>query len=155
MKTKNHTYNKLDQYEKEAFLDVLNNSNNYFLQFYGTANWNLGWKLSIQGEAVTNAIYLLPRLSNLLIKTKASFKFATNKLITSNIPEQKNKVLTIYIPNEYDVLEYAKMVHECIPLYRGGLDVAPPTSYTHYKGSIYYRNDRSENGEYIPAHNKY
>lgn len=140
---------------KEEFIEdirsVLTENLGYFVTHYGDAEISDGWKLSIQGETLDDAEFLYQNLIGFLMISKCSFKFGTNKLINCGHTQQSKKLLTIYIPNGVDVKSFAELVYLHIPDYMGGYNVPAPESYTHYKNAIYYRNDRDENGEYIPA----
>jgi hypothetical protein len=110
-----------------------------------------GWKLSIQGKSPKDAEFLYNRLVGLLQETQTPYKLGTAIRTSHSHPEQSKKVMTIYVRNDMDVKEFAEKVHYFIADYKGGEGIPNPTSYTHYKGAIYYRNDRDENGEYITA----
>lgn len=135
----------------ELFIKALAESYRYFIQYYGTANWSDGFKLSIQGETLEDSEYLYNNLIGLLDSTNCSFKFGTSRLINSGDPQQSKKLLTIYVPNGVDVKSFAELVYLNIEDYKGGDKVPKPDSYEHYRGAIYYRNDRDENGKYIAA----
>lgn len=130
---------------------ILETSNNYFEQYNGYADVTNGWKLSIQGKTIEDADFLAMRLLSLLKASQASYKFGTQKLISGNHPEQKHKLLTIYIPNGVDAKSFAELVYLNINDYKGGQDIKAPTSYEHYAGAIYFRNDRNADGQYIKA----
>lgn len=138
----------------EEFRKALETSWRYFIQHHGEATFYRGWKLSIQGRNLDDAIFLYERLSPLLLITKASFKFGTQKLYTCENEEQKTKVLTIYIPDGVTPESFAELVYLHIEDYKGGDGIECKESYTHYKNAIFYRNDRDENGKYIPAKQK-
>lgn len=125
----------------------------YFLQVMGGAPFDQGWKLSIQGKTLDDVGYLAKNLFRLLSATKASFKFGTQKLIDIKHPQQSTKLLTIYIPNNVDPKSFAELVRLNLLDYKGAEGIPKPESYSVYSKElgIYYRNDRDENGEYIPA----
>lgn len=54
-----------------------------FVQLDGTANVSDGWKLSIQGSTVEDVFALIDSLMPFLTYSRASFKFATKKLINA------------------------------------------------------------------------
>ena len=137
--------------ESGKLKDLLFTSYKAFEQFNGEANVTDGWKLSIQGNTIDDAIYLYENLVALLWASKASFKFATQLLIDKKHPQQSHKILTVYIPNGVDAKSFAELVYLNIPNYKGGQDIKCPLSYEHYANAIYFRNDRNETGEYIPA----
>lgn len=136
--------------ETKDFIETLKTATNYFVQHNGEADWRDGWKLSIQGRNLEDSAYLYDNLIPLLISTKASFKFATQLLFDYG-GEQSTKALTIYIPNGVDVKSYAELVRLNISDYKGAEGIDEKRSYTKYAEGIFYRNDRTENGVYIPA----
>jgi len=130
---------------------ILEESGRYFEQFNGYADVTNGWKLSIQGKTIDDAVFLHNRLLPLLKASQASYKLGTLKLINGEHPEQKHKLLTVYIPNGVEPKSFAELVYLNINDYKGGQDIKTPESYEHYANAIYFRNDRNESGEYIPA----
>lgn len=137
--------------ESIDFRDLLETHYDYFVQHNGEANVTDGWKLSIQGKTLDDAMYLYGNLSDFLLISKCSFKFGTKKLIECNVEEQRTKLLTIYIPNGVEPKSFAELVYLQIKDYEGGEDIIPKNLYTHHKNAIYYRNDRDEYGEYVSA----
>lgn len=135
----------------EKLITLLEKSNLAFEQFNGEANVTDGWKLSIQGKTIKDAAFLYENLIALLWASKASFKFATQLLIDKKHPQQSYKILKVYIPNGVDVKSFAELVYLNIKDYKGGQDIKTPLSYEHYANAIFFRNDRNESGEYIPA----
>jgi hypothetical protein len=121
-----------------------------------------GWKLSIQGKSLDDSLFLWDRLHTMFEEMSIPYKMGTAKrlnLITNrdNIKrEQGYKIMTIYIPNIYsetedNLMTFAEEVYSKIRDYKGWHDIKLPTSYKHYAGGVFYRNDRNENGEYISA----
>lgn len=135
----------------EDIIGLLTDYPFYFIMQRGDAEISDGWKLSIQGKTLDDAKFLYDNLIKFLMISKCSFKFGTKRLINCGHPQQSRKLLTIYIPNGVDVKSFAELVYLHIPDYTGGDKVPPPDSYAHYKNAIYYRNDRDEDGNYIPA----
>lgn len=129
-------------------LDALIDSDEYFIQIHGEADWRDGWKLSIQGHNMEDMEFLIDRLVLFLESTKASYKFATQKLIDLK-NAQSTKLLTIYIPNGVEVKSYAELVHLNLEGYHGADDIEHKAGYTKYSPGIFYRNDRDGNGNYI------
>lgn len=113
-----------------------------------------GWKLSIQGKTLEDSEALYDKLIGLLMITKCWFKFGTKRFINYGEGLQFNKLLTIYLPNGVDPKSFAELVWLHIEDYNGHEGLGHPNSYEHYKGPIFYRNDRDENGEYINANEK-
>ena len=135
---------------KQELLEALRIHDEYFLQVNGEAEYDHGWKLSIQGRTLEDSAYLFDKLMGLLISTKASYKFATQKLIDFG-GEQSTKLLTIYIPNNVGPESFAELVRLNIEGYVGALGINEKKSYKKYAEGIFFRNDRNEMGEYIPA----
>ena len=126
----------------------------FFIQYKGDAKCDNGWKLSIQGKTLDDCEDLFNRLIGLLMITKCSFKFGTKRFINYGESLQYNKLLTVYIPNGVDPTSFGELVYLHLEGYNGHEGLDQPNSYEHYKGPIYYRNDRDENGQYISANEK-
>lgn len=135
------------------FKEALKNHLGYFIQINGDASFEDGWKLSIQGKTLEDSQFLVKNLFGLLYATKASYKFGTQKLIDTKHPQQSTKLLTIYIPNNVDPKSFAELVRLNLLDYKGAEGINIPKSYQAYSKElgIYFRNDRNEHGEYIPA----
>jgi hypothetical protein len=130
---------------------TLSTSNGFFEFNQGEADVSDGWKLSIQGKTINDALFLYEKLKGLLFSTKCSFKIGTQKLIDKKHPQQSTKLLTIYVPNGVDAKSFAELVYLNILDYKGGQNINCPESYEHYANAIYFRNDRDQNGNYIKA----
>lgn len=115
------------------------------------ANTDNGWKISIQGKSVADSVFLYQRLRDILFTRNIPFKLATQKRINLANKEQAHKVMTIYIPNGIDRFELAEEIYCRIIDYKGWYNIKTPTSYEHYAGGLFIRNDRDEYGDYIPA----
>lgn len=134
----------------EQLYDALKNSKDYFIQVHGSTDWSEGWKISIQGHTLEDSQFIFESLFGLLGATKVSFKLGTQKLIDMKT-EQSTKLLTIYLPKGVDPKSYAELVRLNLEEYTGADDIEEKRSYTKYAPGIFYRNDRDEKGEYIPA----
>jgi hypothetical protein len=130
--------------------EKLTDTAQYFMQVQGSARFSDGWKLSIQGRTLEDALYLLNELLPILVTTNVSFKIATQRLIDLG-GEQSTKMLTIYIPNGVDPVKFAELISSAIPDYKGAEGIEEKESYTKYKNGVFYRNDRDQYGDYIPA----
>lgn len=136
----------------EELLAILKGHPEFFVQNNGEAEWSDGWKVSIQGRTLEDLIFVFDRIIGLLMETKASFKLGTQKLIDlGRENEQSTKLLTIYIPNGVTPESYCELVRLHISDYEGAADIGEKKSYTKYAEGIYYRNDRTSEGVYIPA----
>jgi len=121
-----------------------------------------GWKLSIQGKTIEDSLFLWDRLHSMFDEMNIPYKMGTAKrlgLITHDNPnkrEQGHKIMTIYIPNylakdEETTKVFAELIYSKIRDYKGWYDINTPTSYQHYAGGVFYRNDRDSYGDYVPA----
>ncbi len=131
----------------------LDSSSVYFKHFNdGMRKVSNGWKLSIKGKTLEDAYEIYDRLHDFLDRNNIYYKMATTKLINSSNKEQKYKLMTIYVPDDIDHLDLAETIYSRFIMdYKGWYDIKMPRSYEHYAGAIYFRNDRNERGEYIPA----
>lgn len=139
--------------EIEEFKKLLETYDGAFVQFQGETDMTDGWKLSIQGRTIEDALYLYEHLYLLLGITKVYFKFATQQLIKLEHPQQSHKLLTIYIPNGVDAKSYAELVSINLPDYKGWYGIKP-LGYEEYKKGIFFRNDRTEDGKYVMPYTK-
>ena len=130
---------------------VLSEAMRFDLMFNTPAVTDKGFKLSLQGKGVQDAIFLYRRLIHLLYGSDVPFKVGTARRFALEDQEQSKKVMTIYVPDHMDHIEFAELVYARIMDYKGWYDIKVPTSYEHYAGGIYYRCDRDERGIYIPA----
>jgi hypothetical protein len=121
------------------------------MMFNTPADTSDGWKLSIQGKCLEDSVYLFGELCQYLYQGNIPFKVASARRYGLDHQEQKYKALTIYVPNGTDHLELAEEVYIKIMSYSGWHDIKTPTSYEHYAGGVFYRNDRDIAGAYIPA----
>lgn len=121
------------------------------LPIYGKRICTNGWKLSLQGKSVEDSLELYNLVGQYLIDNAISFKVGTRKRIEHTHPEQSKKVMTIYCPNDMDIKDLAEHIYSLTMDYKGWYDIKCPTSYKHYAGCVYYRNDRDEYGTYLKA----
>ena len=127
----------------------------YDIMFHSPVSTDNGWKISIQGKNVGHSIFLYEKLHEYLNGLDIPFKLATvNRYALLNMnKEQSHKAMTIYCPDGYIFNEVCEDVYSRIMNYKGWQDIKTPTSYEHYAGGLYTRNDRDDNGNYIPAKN--
>ncbi len=124
---------------------------------YNIRNTDAGWKISIQGKVVEDGLFLLDRLYGYLKENDIPFKVGTKtrydllKEDSNRMQEQGHKAMTIYCPSDMDIKDLCEEVYTRTKDYQGWHDVKTPTSYEHYAGGLFFRNDRDENGEYIRA----
>lgn len=110
-----------------------------------------GNKISIQGKSINDSKFLYDRLFKYLDHNKIPFKIATNTRYMSKHKEQRYKAMTIYCPDNYDFQTLCEDVYTRIIDYKGWYDIKTPKSYKPYAGGVFFRNDRDEYGNYIPA----
>ena len=133
-----------------SLTNILSKATTSDLMFNADTNTSDGWKISIQGKCVEDAVFLFNALDSFLRSNGIPFKVATKKRLSSSNIEQSRKAMTIYCPNNLDVSLLSEDVYNLIVSYKGWYDVKTPTSYSHYAGGLFIRNDRV-NGQYIPA----
>ena len=120
------------------------------IPFPGRPSFN-GWKLSIQGQTPKDIIFVYERLNRFLKNNDVEFKVGTLKRLIHKNKEQARKIMTIYIPDGEDRKKFTEKIYKLIKDYKGWHNIKKPNGYEHYAGGIYWRNDRDEKGEYIPA----
>jgi hypothetical protein len=135
----------------QQLFNLLANSFKCDLMFNTDADTSNGVKLSLQGKSVADAVALYSALASFLLPLNIPFKVATSKRFSLANKEQSRKAMTIYIPNGMDAMQIAEDVYSLTMDYNGWNDIATPTSYEHYAGCVFFRNDRDENGRYVPA----
>lgn len=117
-----------------------------------------GWKISIQGKTLDDVKYLCDRLYDFLYDLNISFKAISQRGIDMpkrseglKAKEQSRKALTIYCPSDVDFKWLCEAVYQRTKDYKGWHDINTPSSYEHYAGGLFIRNDRDQNGRYIAA----
>lgn len=107
-----------------------------------------GWKITIVGNSVDDALYLYDNLGKYLYDIHQPFKIGTKKLIRSKNKEQSHKLLTIYVMKLNDV----EMLYDDICIFLRKYACGYKLKYsTHVVGPIWKRIDRDKDGNYIPA----
>ena len=125
----------------------------YDVNFHSELSSNNGNKISIQGKNTGDSIFLFKKLNGYLHANNIPFKLATiNRyaLLNTN-KEQSHKAMTIYCPDGFDFKKLCEEIYSLSIDYKGWFDIKTPTSYTHYAGGLFFRNDRDQNGIYIKA----
>ena len=141
----------LKSFLTENFKSLYNKSNVYDINYPGKSSTN-GWKLSIVGKTENDVQFLYDRLHKWLSLKDIAHKIATSKRVNHNNYEQSKKLVTIYVPDDTDYKSLANKVESLIKGYTGWRDIKLPfKGYKHYSNGIFFRNDRDEYGEYIPA----
>lgn len=121
------------------------------IPFPSSANTSNGWKISIQGKTLDDVIFLYDRLHVYLTHHEIPFKIGTKKRLTNSNKEQARKIFTIYCPNNMDLNKLCETIYTLIDGYKGWQNIPTPTSYEHYAGGLFIRNDRDKYGSYKPA----
>ncbi|MGD1524079.1 hypothetical protein [Vibrio owensii] len=140
------------------FKDIISsNIRLYDIQHYSNRNIDGGWKISIQGKVVEHGQFLLDRLYEFLIQNDIPFKVGTLRryellqLTDWRKKEQGHKCMTIYCPTDMNIHTLSDEVYKRVMDYSGWHDIKTPTSYEHYAGGLFIRNDRDSSGNYIKA----
>tara|TARA_R110000868_G_scaffold87876_2_gene245410 strand:+ start:1846 stop:2262 length:417 start_codon:yes stop_codon:yes gene_type:complete len=128
----------------------LNDSRMFDWSFNSSATTENGMKISMQGKSVEDSIFLFEKLSGYLYANNIPFKVATAKRFELD-SEQGRKAMTIYCVDGFDFAQLCEDVYGLTMDYKGWQDIKIPTSYSHYAGGLFVRNDRDANGVYIPA----
>lgn len=123
------------------------------MSFHSTASSDNGNKISIQGKNVGDSVFLFERLNDFLYANNVPFKLATinRYALLNRNKEQSHKAMTIYCPDGFLFSELCESVYSLIMDYAGWRNIKTPTSYTHYAGGLFTRNDRDANGRYLKA----
>jgi hypothetical protein len=135
----------------EKLEKYIRNSNNYDIPYHGRPS-KKGFKLSIQGKDIEDSLYLGKHLLPYLVKKDISFKIGTLKRLNHNNKEQARKILTIYVPDDEELMSFAEEIYKKTKNYKGWHNIKTPKGYQHYAGPIFYRNDRDKEGRYIPSY---
>ncbi len=116
---------------------------------------NEGNKISILGKSVEDSYELYDRLHKWLLDRKIAHKIGTRKRLEHSDPEQSKKAMTIYAPSGSNFERLLSLVGDMVKGYEGWKDVkgTPFNGYERYSDGVYFRNDRDESGNYIPAKN--
>lgn len=131
----------------------LTDTSRYDMNVHAPTITDNGYKISIQGKNVSDSIFLYERLSSYLMSNDIPFKVATiNRFsLRGTNKEQSFKAMTIYCPDGTDIMSLCEEVYSLTIDYKGWQDIKTPTRYFHYAGGLFFRNDRNEYGQYIPA----
>ncbi len=109
-----------------------------------------GWKVSVVGKSIEDAIFLFDKLHQWLYIKNIAHKIATVKRVEHYDYEQSKKLMTIYIPNGIDKMLFMLKLEILLKGYKGWYGIKLPlTGYDHYSNGIFYRNDRDHYGNYI------
>ena len=122
----------------------------YDTQYNGLSSEN-GWKLSILGKSIEDRDFLKRHLEPYLIKNKISHKIANDTRINHPDKIQSKKLLTIYVPDSLNYKSLAEHLLKFLKKYKGWHNIKTPNGYEHYANGIFFRNDRDDYGNYIPA----
>ncbi len=118
-----------------------------------------GWKISIQGHTIDDSKYLVNILYDYLFSNNIPFKSATVTRFnlkdrgTKRDLEQSKKAMTIYCPNTMNIKDLCEKVYALTKDYKGWHSIDTPSSYEHYAGGLFFRNDRDIDGKYVRADN--
>ena len=120
---------------------------------FGGKDSSEGNKISIVGNSVEDAYELYDRLHKWLYDRKIAHKIGTRGRVEHPNPIQSKKLMTIYSPNGANFDRLLSIVGNMLNGYKGweGVQGTPFNGYEKYADGMYFRNDRDEHGEYIPA----
>jgi hypothetical protein len=135
--------------DKKELFKLLSTTSLPFVQIEGSTNFSEGWKVSIQGKTVEDAIYLIDRLVILFGVTRVFYKIGTQALINCSNPEQTTKLITVYLPKGVAPESYCELIRNCIPDYTGADTIGEKVGYTKHSPGIFFRNDRDSSGNYV------
>lgn len=138
-------YDNMDDYVE----NFIKKGTKYFIQPIGlNKNEYAGWKYTIVGDNLEDALFLYNNVGKYLKKIDIPFKMGTKKLIECDDEEQSKKLMTIYIKKDTK-FEY---LLDDLKYYLKGYNPKAKLKWSeHVYGPIYKRKDTNENGEYIPA----
>lgn len=132
---------------------ILDSNKVYDINFDGSSSKN-GNKISIVGKSMEDVYELYDRLHEWLSLKDIAHKIATRKRIEHSNYEQSKKLVTIYAPDNMDIFQLMNKIEVLLKGYKGWHDIKLPfKGYEHYSNAIFFRNDRDEYGNYIPAKN--
>ena len=121
--------------------------------FNSSARTDNGMKISIQGKCIEDSVELFNLLSEYLYSNNVPFKIATSKRysLIKESKEQSHKAMTIYCVDGSDFFQLCEDIYSLTLGYKGWKDIKTPSSYEHYAGGLFFRNDRDVNGLYLPS----
>lgn len=133
----------------ERIINIIKNGKINFIPLYNSKNKKYsGWKYTIVGDTVDDAVYLYEQIGIYLERIGCSYKIATIKQITSGNAEQSVKLITIYI---YDNTNVDYLLDDLKYYLKNYKPKATLKKSEHVWGPIYKRVDTDEYGNYIPA----
>jgi hypothetical protein len=130
---------------------LLNANSVFDINFNGLPSLK-GEKISIVGKSMEDVYDLCDRLNSWLSNKNIAHKIATSKRVNNSDYEQSKKLVTIYVPDDMDKHKLMLQLEYLLKGYEGWHDIKLPfKGYENYSGAIFFRNDRDEGGNYIPA----
>jgi hypothetical protein len=138
-------------FESYSIENLLGSTRVYDIHFDGESSKN-GYKISIVGKSMDDVLDLYNRLHKWLSLKNIAHKIATKKRIEHSDYEQSKKLVTIYVPDSMNIFELMVKVEVLLKGYDGWHDIKLPfKGYEHFSNAIFFRNDRDQYGNYIPA----
>lgn len=148
---------------REKELHLSHNMYSFDLYYLPQVQKDHQWKVSVQGNTVEDSIEILMKLKDYLMEKGIIFKAATktrfdygkrykpedSERVKNQHIEQSKKAMTIYCPNEMNILDLAEDIKNLLTDYKGYEGVKDPSSYEKFSDGIYIRKDIDENGRYI------
>lgn len=131
---------------------IINNAKQNFASFSHFENRGkyAGYKFTIVGKTVEDALFLLEKIGSFCAKINIDFKVGTKTLIDKQIPEQSFKLLTIYLNENTNRLQLEDDIIYLLKGYKGYEGIELKYSESIVDG-LYFRKDTDEYGNYIPA----
>jgi hypothetical protein len=142
----------------EKYMETVENVMGFCdVPFFSETKTEEGWKISIQGHCIADSLFLISKLYEYLVSNEIPFKsgtparFALSKVKDKRHFEQSKKAMTIYCPDVMDIKDLCEKIYSLIVDYKGWHSIKTPTSYEHYAGGVFFRNDRDSKGAYIES----
>lgn len=139
-------------FETFSMEQILMNANRYDIQFNDERLSSSGNKISIVGKSMNDVLDIYNRTHQWLDNKNITYKVATKKRVEHSNYEQSKKIMTIYVPDDMDMFSLMLRLEYLLTGYTGWHGIKLPfKGYEHYSNAIFFRNDRDEYGNYIPA----
>lgn len=144
--------NHIKLFESFSMEDIIINANRYDIQFNSDRESSNGNKISIVGKTIKDVLDIYNRTHQWLDNKNIPYKIATRKRIEHSNYEQSKKIMTVYVPDDMDNFYLMLRLEYLLKGYTGWHDIKLPfKGYEHYSNGIFFRNDRDNYGNYIPA----
>lgn len=139
--TKNLKMKQTENFSRVGLKKDLLNTNENDIKVYGSRNFDNGWKVVLQGKSIGDSMILFSLLKNHLIESSITFKVGSSQRLELPNWEDSRKVMTIYCPNDMDILELCGEVYEKSKNYWCGNILQTFTGHKKYKKHVFYTKD--------------